>query len=201
MTDSHNMEKKMDSIAVFCASSLGNSGVYAASARQVGTLLAENNITLVYGGGRAGLMGVVADAVMQQGGKAIGVIPRFLATAEIAHHGLTELILVDSMHERKLRMSELCEGVMALPGGFGTLEELTEMLTWSQLQLHYKPIGILNVNGYYDFLQQMFDHMVQEGLLKQENRALAVFSEDPRMLLEQMRLHGEASRKLDKEKT
>lgn len=176
----------MNSIAVFCASSTGNNEAYAEAARETGKILVENNITLIYGGGRAGLMGVVADTVMAQGGKAIGVIPRFLATAEIAHTGLTELILVESMHQRKLKMSELCEGVIALPGGFGTLEELTEMLTWSQLFLHSKPIGILNVNGYYNSLKKLFDHMVQEGLLKKGNRDLAIFSEDPENLLEEM---------------
>lgn len=193
----------MKSIAVFCASSIGNSRVYAEAARAVGTMLVEHNITLVYGGGRAGLMGVVADTVMQLGGKAIGVIPHFLATAEIAHKGLTELILVASMHQRKLRMSELCEGVIALPGGFGTLEELTEMLTWSQLRLHAKPIGILNIGGYYTPLRNLFDHMVQEGLLSPENRKLALFAEDPEILLEQMKKFQKPGQAhwLDEEKT
>lgn len=175
------------SITVFCASSIGRSEIYAEAARAVGKMLAEHEITLVFGGGRAGLMGVVADTVMQSGGKAIGVIPRFLATAEIAHKGLTELIMVESMHQRKLKMSELCEGVIALPGGFGTLEELTEMLTWSQLRLHSKPIGILNTNGYYDHLKSLFDHMVKENLLKPENRELALFEEDPETLLRKMK--------------
>ena len=137
----------MKSIAVFCASAIGHSGQYAEVAKQVAEVLVERDITLVYGGGRAGLMGVVADTVMALGGQAIGVIPRFLATKEIAHQGITELILVDSMHQRKMKMSELCDGVITLPGGFGTLEELTEMLTWSQLHLHDKPIGISEYRG------------------------------------------------------
>lgn len=176
----------MKSITVFCASSIGKNERYAETARAVGKMLADQDITLVYGGGRVGLMGVVADAALQSGGKVIGVIPRFLATAEIAHKGLTELMMVESMHQRKLKMSELCEGVIALPGGFGTLEELTEMLTWSQLRLHAKPIGILNVDGYYDHLQHLFDHMVREELLKPENRELALFDETPEGLLSKM---------------
>lgn len=176
----------MKSVTVFCASSIGKNEKYAETARAVGKMLIDHDITMIYGGGRAGLMGVVADTVMQLGGKAIGVIPRFLATAEIAHNGLTELIMVESMHQRKLKMSELCEGVIALPGGFGTLEELTEMLTWSQLRLHSKPIGILNVDGYYNHLENLFDHMVREELLKPENRELALFDETPEGLLEKM---------------
>lgn len=176
----------MKNITVFCASSRGKNEKYAETARAVGKMLVDHDITLIYGGGRAGLMGVLADTVIQLGGKAIGVIPRFLATAEIAHKGLTDLIMVDSMHQRKLKMSELCEGVIALPGGFGTLEELTEMLTWSQLRLHSKPIGILNVDGYYDHLQSLFDHMVREALLKPENRELALFDATPEGLLEKM---------------
>ncbi len=193
----------MNSIAVFCASSLGNSTIYQQAAQAVGTLLVERDMTLVYGGGRVGLMGVVADTVMQLGGKAIGVIPRFLATAEIAHQGLTELIMVESMHQRKLKMSELSEGVITLPGGYGTLEELTEMLTWSQLQLHSKPIGILNVNGYYDHLIQLFDCMVQEGMLKESNRNIALFSNDPADLLQQMEAYRQVENPhwLDKKKT
>lgn len=176
----------MKNIAVFCASSLGHREIHADAARNTGKLLASQGITLVYGGGRVGLMGVIADTVMQSGGKVIGVIPEFLASKEVAHQGLTELVIVASMHERKLRMSELCEGVIALPGGFGTLEELTEMLTWSQLNLHQKPIGILNTQGYYDHLEALFDQMVEEGLLKPDNRALAMFASEPAELLENM---------------
>lgn len=193
----------MKNIVVFCASSVGKHEAYAEAAQSVGKLLASQDITLIYGGGRVGLMGVVADTVMQSGGKVTGVIPEFLATKEVAHQGLTELVVVESMHQRKMKMSELCEGVIALPGGFGTLEELTEMLTWSQLNLHQKPIGILNVNGYYDYLEKLFDQMVEEGLLKPVSRALAIFDTDPESLLEKMKKFEkpEASKRLKKERT
>jgi uncharacterized protein (TIGR00730 family) len=164
------------SIAVFCASSLGNTPIFEETARQLGKMLAEKQITLVYGGGKLGLMGVVADSVMEYGGQVIGVIPRFLSTKEVAHAGITELIKVDTMHERKLKMSDLCEGVIVLPGGFGTLDELAEMLTWAQLGLHQKPIGILNIDGYYDPLDQLFRAMETNGLLKTYNRKIALFA-------------------------
>lgn len=137
----------MNKLTVFCASSPGFKPEYLRAARSVGHFLAERNLTLVYGGGCVGLMGALADAALEKGGQVIGVIPQFLMDLEVGHRGLTELIIVESMHERKLKMAELCDGVMALPGGFGTLEELIEMLTWSQLALHQKPIGILNTGG------------------------------------------------------
>jgi uncharacterized protein (TIGR00730 family) len=164
------------SIAVFCGSSLGNAPIFEKIARQLGKMLAEKQITLVYGGGRLGLMGAVADGVMEHGGQVIGVIPRFLSTKEVAHVGITELISVETMHERKLKMSDLCEGVIVLPGGFGTLDELAEMLTWAQLGLHQKPIGILNIEGYYDPLDQLFRTMETNGLLKTYNRKIALFA-------------------------
>lgn len=176
----------MNHITVFCASSPGSDPQYAEAAHALGQFLVKQNITLVYGGGRVGLMGILADAVLAEGGRAIGVIPQFLLDLEVGHPGLTELIVVESMHERKLRMAELGDGVIALPGGFGTLEELIEMLTWSQLALHRKPVGILNINGYYDLLRQFFDHMVEEGLLKPENRDLAIFEEDIERLYKKM---------------
>ena len=176
----------MKRVTVFCASSPGISPQYGQAARALGRFLVKQDITLVYGGGRVGLMGILADAVLAEGGQAIGVIPRFLLDLEVGHPGLTELIVVESMHERKLRMAELGDGVITLPGGFGTLEELIEMLTWSQLELHHKPVGILNTNGYYDVLRQFFDHMVKEGLLKSENRDLAIFENDIERLYEKM---------------
>ena len=176
----------MDKITVFCASSEGFNPAYVAAAQATGRFLAEQRTTLVYGGGSVGLMGVLADTILEQGGNVIGVIPQFLLDMEVGHRGLTELIVVDSMHERKLRMAELCDGVIALPGGFGTLEELVEMLTWSQLALHRKPIGILNTSGYYNLLKQFFDHMTQEGLLKEANRDLAIFEEDISRLYQKM---------------
>ncbi len=168
----------MKSIAVFCASSVATSPIFQETAADLGKMLAEKGITLVYGGSKIGLMGIVANAVIENGGKVTGVIPRFLSTKEIAHDGITQLIMVETMHERKLRMSELCEGVIALPGGFGTLEELTEMLTWAQLGLHRKPIGILNTAGYYDHLDLLFQRMAEESLLKEKNRKLALFADN-----------------------
>lgn len=176
----------MDRITVFCASSVGNDPQYEAAARALGQFFVKQNTTLVYGGGRVGLMGTLADTVMAGGGRAIGVIPQFLLDLEVGHTGLTELIVVESMHERKLRMAELCDGVIALPGGFGTLEELIEILTWSQLELHRKPVGILNTNSYYNLLRQFFDHMVAEGLLKSQNRNLAIFDENIERLYKKM---------------
>ncbi len=176
----------MKHLTIFCASSPGISPQYGEAARALGQFLVKQDITLVYGGGRVGLMGILADAVLAEGGRAIGVIPQFLLDMEVGHTGLTELVVVELMHERKLRMAELCDGVIALPGGFGTLEELIEMLTWSQLALHQKPVGILNTDGYYDLLRQFFDHMVGEGLLKPENRDLAIFETDIERLYKKM---------------
>ena len=176
----------MNKITVFCASSAGFKPAYVQAAQATGRFLAEHNITLVYGGGRVGLMGALADTVLEAGGQVIGVIPRFLMDMEVGHRGLTDLLIVESMHERKLKMAELGDGVLALPGGYGTLEELVEMLTWSQLALHRKPVGILNAEGYYDLLRQLFDHMTQEGLLKEANRNLAIFDEDISLLYQKM---------------
>jgi uncharacterized protein (TIGR00730 family) len=191
------------SIAVFCGSSLGNAPIFEKIARQLGKMLAEKQITLVYGGGRLGLMGAVADGVMEHGGQVIGVIPRFLSTKEVAHVGITELISVETMHERKLKMSDLCEGVIVLPGGFGTLDELAEMLTWAQLGLHQKPIGILNVEGYYDPLDQLFRTMEENGLLKTYNRKIALFANNLEELFTLMENYRPIPVKkwLDKEKT
>ncbi len=162
----------MNRITVFCGSSSGTDAVFEKEARLVGQLLAQAKIELVYGGSKIGLMGIVADAAMAQGGQAIGVIPKFLKTKEVAHEGLTELILVDSMHQRKTMMNELCDGFIALPGGFGTFEELFEVLTWSQLGLHKKPIALLNTNGYYTPLIDMINTMVNKGFLKPINQQM-----------------------------
>ena len=153
---SHTMKK----ITVFCGSSAGKDPKFKKTAFQLGKTLAKKEIGVVYGGGRVGLMGAVADGAMKHKGTVIGIIPIFLATKEIAHHGLTELIVVDTMHERKMLMSELCDGVIALPGGFGTMEELFEMLTWTQLGLHQKPVGLLNTNGYFDDLLSFIQKMI-----------------------------------------
>jgi len=177
----------MKRITVFCASSFGTEKIYEEQAIALGRTLAEQNIELVYGGANVGLMGAVADGTLSAGGKVIGVLPNFLRSKEIAHQGLTELILVESMHERKTKMNELCDGVIALPGGFGTLEELFEMLTWAQLGLHKKPIAILNVNGFYDSLLELLQTMTEKGLLKEVNQKMLLVSEDIEDLLNQMK--------------
>lgn len=177
----------MKRITVFCASSFGTEKIYEEQAILVGKNLAEQNIELVYGGANVGLMGAVADGALNAGGKVIGVLPNFLRSKEIAHLGLTELILVESMHERKTKMNDLCDGVIALPGGFGTLEELFEMLTWAQLGLHKKPIAILNVNGFYDALITLLQTMTEKGLLKEVNREMLLVSDNIDDLLEQMK--------------
>lgn len=150
---------------VFCGSSAGNEPIYTEQATALGKALVKRNIGLVFGGGKIGMMGAVADAVMAAGGEAIGVIPKFLCSKEIAHGNLSKLIIVETMHERKMTMNELCTGVITLPGGFGTMEELFEMLTWQQLGLHQKPIGLLNTNGFYDDLLAMVQTMVDKGYL------------------------------------
>ncbi|MDQ6529942.1 TIGR00730 family Rossman fold protein [Flavobacterium sp. LHD-85] len=177
----------MKRITVFCASSFGTEKIYEEQATALGRTLAEQNIELVYGGANVGLMGAVADGALNAGGKVIGVLPNFLRSKEIAHLGLTELILVESMHERKTKMNDLCDGVIALPGGFGTLEELFEMLTWAQLGLHKKPIAVLNVNGYYDALITLLQTMTEKGLLKEVNREMLLVSDHIDDLLDKMK--------------
>lgn len=164
----------MNNICVFCGSSHGNEPIFKTQAQMLGKLLAENNKSLVYGGGKVGLMGTIADAVMDNGGNVIGVIPDFLMRKEVGHLGLTELLVVRSMHERKQKMAELADGFIAMPGGFGTLEELAEILTWVQIGLIKKPVGLLNVNGFYDHLLLQMDHMVGQGFLKPQNRKLVI---------------------------
>lgn len=176
----------MKQICVFCASSDGANPSYLELAKQTGKLLAARNIGLVYGGAKIGLMGAVANAVLEHGGSVTGVLPHFLSNEEVAHKGLTELIMVDSMHQRKLKMSELADAFITLPGGFGTLEELSEILTWSQLGLHQKPIGIIDHKGFYTHFIQQLDLMVREGLLRQANRDLLLVADDPQNLLEQL---------------
>ncbi|SMB97881.1 conserved hypothetical protein [Hymenobacter roseosalivarius DSM 11622] len=176
----------MKSIAVYCGSSAGLNDIYRQQAEIMGQTLAERNMTLVYGGGRVGLMGAVADSALRHGGRVIGVIPDFLVEKEVEHRGLTELHIVKSMHERKLLMADLAEGFVAMPGGYGTLEELFEVLTWAQLGLHHKPVAVLNVDGYYDQLLALLDTMAGEGLLRPENRAQLLQDESPAVLLDKM---------------
>lgn len=179
----------MKRITVFCGSSNGTDEIYKSSAIELGKALAQQNIELVYGGAKVGLMGAVADGALAGGGKVIGVLPHFLSTKEIAHEQLTELIRVESMHERKTKMNELCDGVIALPGGFGTMEELFEMLTWAQLGLHQKPIALYNVNGFYDDLITMIQVMVSKGFLKEINQKMLLVSSDVNDLLAQMKTY------------
>jgi hypothetical protein len=175
------------SICVFCGSSPGNDPGYAPAARSLGQTLAHDGITLVYGGGRVGLMGVVADGILDAGGEAIGVIPKTLLEREIGHPGLSDLRIVGSMHERKALMSELSDAFIALPGGNGTLEEFFEVLTWAQLGEHAKPCALLNVSGYYDPLLAFFDHMVARGFLSEEHRSIVLVDTEPEPLLEKIR--------------
>lgn len=176
----------MKRITVFCGSSPGTESIYEAQAYALGKTFAQRRIGLVYGGAKVGLMGAVANGVMDHRGEAIGVLPHFLSSKEIAHEGLTELILVETMHERKTKMHELCDGVITLPGGFGTMEELFEMLTWAQLGLHKKPIGILNTNGFYDELIALIQTMVDKGFLKPVNQQMLLVADTIDGLLEKM---------------
>lgn len=165
-------------ICVYCGSSSGQKPEYAALARNFGTALAQRDIALVYGGGNVGLMGVLADAVLEGGGKVIGVIPRQLVEKEVAHAGLTEMHVVETMHERKTRMYELSQAFVALPGGFGTLDEIFEMLTWAQLGLHQFPCAFLDVYGYYQPLQRAMQHMVDESFVRSSQLEGIWFGQD-----------------------
>lgn len=173
----------MRRVCVFCGSSPGNRAVYAESARVLGRELASRRLGLVFGGGHIGLMGVLADAALAGGGEVIGVIPQALVDRELAHKGLTELRVVGTMHERKALMADLSDGFIALAGGFGTADELMEMLTWAQLGLHDKPIALLNVAGYFDPVVAWLDRAVQEGFIRPEDRALLSHAESVEELL------------------
>ena len=177
----------MKTIAIFCGSSKGTERVYEEQAYLLGKELAESGIGLVYGGAKIGLMGAVADGALQHGGRVVGVLPHFLQTKEIAHEGLTELVLVDTMHERKMKMNALSDAVIALPGGFGTMEEFFEVLTWGQLGLHQKPMGLLNTNGFYDELIALAQQMVDQGFLKERNQRMMLWDTDIPKLLDKMR--------------
>jgi hypothetical protein len=174
-------------VCVFCGASPGGHPSYAEAARSVGALLAAESVGLVYGGGNTGLMGEVADAALRAGGEVIGVIPGHLQARDVAHTGLSDLRVVETMHERKALMAELADGFVALPGGLGTLEEFLEIATWSQLGIHAKPLGLLNVRGYYDRLNGFLGHAVEEGFLRAEHRALLTISDDPPTLLATLR--------------
>ncbi len=171
-------------VCVFCGSSAGSRPVYADSTRRLGQILGRRGLGVVYGGGHIGLMGVLADAVLQAGGKVIGVIPQALVDKELAHAGLTEIRIVATMHERKALMADLADAFAALPGAFGTADELFEILTWAQLGLHSRPIGLLNVAGYFDPLLTWLDHAVREGFLQPSHRQLLLEADEPGRLLE-----------------
>lgn len=174
----------MRRVCVFCGASAGSDPRYAAAAAELGETLAGRSIDLVTGGGKVGLMGVVADAALAAGGRVIGIIPRFLEEREVAHRGLTELHVVETLHERKALMHELSDGLIALPGGFGTLDELMESITWAQLGLHAKPIGIVNVAGYFDELLAFVGTATAAGFIPPAHREILAVREDARALVE-----------------
>ncbi len=176
----------MKSICVFCGSNPGNDPAYLEAATSAGLYLAKNNIGLVFGGGRVGLMGRIADTVMENGGRVTGIIPRDLAEKEVAHENLTELHIVGSMHQRKAMMAKLSDGFIAMPGGFGTFEEICEVITWTQLGFQDKPCGILNMNGYYDPMIRLFDKAVSEGFIREMHRELVIVGEEIESLVEAM---------------
>ena len=173
----------MKSISVFCGANFNGDPAILKAVNDLAVVFVEKEITLVFGGGRVGVMGLIADAVLDRGGKAVGVIPQFLIDKEVGHTGLTELIITSNMHERKQKMADLSDGVITLPGGFGTLEEFFEVLTWLQLGLHNNPIGLLNIGGFYDPLLAQMDIMVEKKFLKPLNRDLVLSHSDPAELV------------------
>jgi len=177
----------MKTLAVYCGAAHGVNPVHADCARLLARAMVDHNISLVYGGGKVGLMGVIADEVLRLGGDATGVIPRALVEREVGHAGLTRLFVVKDMHERKAMMADLSEGFIAMPGGMGTLEELFEMVTWAQLGIHAKPIGLLNVNGFYDGLRAFVRHQVTEGFVRPEHEDLMIAESDPATLIGRLR--------------
>lgn len=191
----------MNRIAVFCGSANGASPAYRQGALHLGHTLAAHGISLVYGGSDAGLMRAVADAILEKGGEAIGVIPTVLQEREIAHKALTELYIVDSMHERKAKMAELADAFIVLPGGAGTMEEFFEMFTWAQIGLHQKPIGLLNTAKYFNPLITFFDHMTQEKFLQEPYRAMLLVEESPDRLLEAFQTYTPPSVKAYRKET
>ena len=177
----------MQAICIFSGSNSGARQSYITAARALGALLAQRGIGIVYGGARVGLMGQVADSALENGGKVVGVIPRFLFNKELAHDKLSELCVVNSMHERKALMAERADAFIALPGGFGTFEEILEMLTWTQLGVHKKPCGLLNVEGFYDPLRQLFERAVDDGFLRPAHRDIALAEADPAAMIERLK--------------
>ncbi|MCW1238491.1 LOG family protein [Bacillus pretiosus] len=177
----------MNSICVFCGSNYGESEEYKKAAEKLGEFLGKKNTTLIYGGGKVGLMGSVANSALQAGGNVVGIIPEFLRDKEIAHQGLTDLIVVDSMHSRKQKMNEMADGFIVLPGGYGTYEEMFEVLSWGQIGIHKKPVGLLNVDGFFDPLIKMLQHTVDKGFARPENLNLILSSTNIEELFVQMK--------------
>lgn len=173
----------MTNLLLFCGSSTGNDQTIVDMANDLGAYLAKNNYRLIYGGGNVGLMGIIANSVLNNGGEVIGIIPEFLMTKEVGHVDVTELYIVKSMHERKALMCDKADLILAIPGGFGTFDELFEMLTWLQLGLHTKPIGLLNFNGFFDLLLNQLDHMVEKGFLRPSNKDLIIVDEQYESLI------------------
>jgi uncharacterized protein (TIGR00730 family) len=185
MANDHTMNR----VCVFCGTNTGARPEYGAAARELGQILAEQGVELVYGGASVGIMGELADSVHEHGGHVTGIIPQQLMEKEAAHTGIANLIVVASMHQRKSQMADMSDGFIALPGGIGTLEGFFEILTWSQLGIHAKPSGILNVSGYFDGLTRFLDHAVKEGFLTSEHRGAIIMETDPRRLLERMQAY------------
>ncbi|MEA5140765.1 LOG family protein [Arcicella rigui] len=177
----------MKNILIYCGSSYGNNEIYNQTAQKVGETLAKQNLRLIYGGGSAGLMGTTADAVLANGGEVIGIIPSFMEAWEVQHKNLTETIVVESMHVRKQLMADRADAIIALPGGWGTLDELFEILTWRQIGLHSMPIGLLNTNGFYDDLLKMLDKMAAEGFVREANTKFLIIDDNIDSLLEKLR--------------
>ena len=181
------MTKKFHSVCVYCGSAKGNNPVYADAAKALGRALVQHNLSLVYGGGHVGLMGIVADAVLDAGGEVTGVIPKALMDTEVGHERLTRLLVVKDMHERKALMAEHADGFIAMPGGIGTLEELFETLTWAQLGFHEKPIGLLNVASFYDPLIEFLRHQTSQGFLRAEHKDLLLMETEPDPLIAELK--------------
>ncbi len=176
----------MKNIALFCGSSAGTNPLYSTVAKELARQFSDQGLNMITGGGWVGIMGVLADEMIKCGGKVTGVIPGFLVDKEVAHKGLSEIIVVNTMHERKKKIEEMADGFIALPGGFGTLDEIFEMITWAQLDLHRKPCGILNINGYYDHLIAHIQHMVQEGYVANGYLDMVIMDKDPKDILQRM---------------
>lgn len=183
----------MQHICVFCGSQVGNNGLYRQAAAELGRLMAQRGYGLVYGGGHVGLMGVIADAVLQEGGEVIGVIPEAMIARELAHNEVSRMHVVPSMHARKARMAELADAFIAMPGGYGTFEELFEIITWAQLGMHQKPIGLLNVAGYFDALTACINHAMTEGFIRPKHRQLTIMADQPTTLLDTLVHHSQPS--------